>query len=52
MEDGNEITSGDLFRISRAIMKEPEHYAALFYGLPAKLRLEWLKEENLLPAKV
>ena len=48
MEGKDEITGTDLFRISRAIMKESEHYAALFYGLPAKLRLEWLKEENLL----
>jgi hypothetical protein len=48
MESDDEITSTDLFRISRAIMKESEHYAALFFGLPAKLRLEWLQEENLL----
>ena len=48
MESNNEITSTDLFRISRAIMKESEHYAALFFGLPAKLRLEWLRDENLL----
>ena len=48
MESNDEITSTDLFRISRAIMKESEHYAALFFGLPAKLRLEWLRDENLL----
>lgn len=48
MESNNEITSTDLFRISRAIMKETEYYAALFFGLPSKLRLEWLKDENLL----
>lgn len=48
METDNEITSTDLFRISRAIMKETEYYAALFVGLPTKLRLEWLRDENLL----
>ena len=48
MESNDEITSTDLFRISRAIMKESEHYVALFFGLPAKLRLEWLRDENLL----
>jgi len=48
MESNDEITSTELFRISRAIMKESEHYAALFFGLPAKLRLEWLRDENLL----
>ena len=40
MESNNEITSMDLFRISQAIMKESEHYAALFFSLPTKLRLE------------
>jgi hypothetical protein len=48
MESNDEITSTDLFRVSRAIMKESEHYAALFFGLPAKLRLEWLRDEDLL----
>ena len=48
IESDDEITSTDLFHISCAIMKESEHYAALFFGLPAKLRLEWLQEENLL----
>ena len=48
MESNDEITSTDLFHISRAIMKESEHYAALFFGLPAKLRLEQLRDENLL----
>ena len=48
MESNDEITSTELFRISGAIMKESEHYAALFFGLPAKLRLEWLRDENLL----
>ena len=48
MESNDEITSTDLFCISRAIMKESENYAVLFFGLPAKLRLEWLRDENLL----
>lgn len=48
MENNDEITGTELFRISRAIIKESEHYAALFFGLPAKLRREWLREENLL----
>jgi hypothetical protein len=52
MESDDEITSTDLFRISRAIMKESEHYAALFFGLPTKLRLEWLQEENLLSMRL
>ena len=52
MESNNEITSTDLFRISRAIMKETEHYAALFFGLPTKLRLEWLRDENLLHTSI
>ena len=40
IESDDKITSTDLFRISCAIIKESEHYAALFFSLPAKLRLE------------
>jgi hypothetical protein len=39
MERNEEIIDLDLFRISRAIMKEIDNYAALFIGLPAKLRV-------------
>ena len=39
MESNEEITDLELFRISRAIMKETDNYAALFVGLPAKSRL-------------
>lgn len=35
MESNDKITSTDLFWISCAIMKESEHYAALFFGLPS-----------------
>jgi hypothetical protein len=48
MYSNDEITSADFLRISRKIMKESEYYAALFYGLPAKYRLDWLRDENLL----
>ena len=48
MEYNEEIKDTDLFRISRAFIKESEHYAALFFGLPSKLRVAWLEEENLL----
>ena len=40
MESNDEITSTDLFHISRAIMKESEYYVTLFFSLPAKLRFE------------
>ena len=48
IESNNNITSMDLFHISRAIMKESEHYTTLFFNLPAKLRLKWFRDENIL----
>ena len=50
MESNDEITMKDLFRISRFLLPKSGamDYAALFFGLPAQFRVNWLKEENLL----
>ena len=52
MESNDEITMKDLFRISRFLLpksgKSAMDYAALFFGLPAHFRVNWLKEKNLL----
>ena len=48
MKSDGQITGKDFLRISRAFLKESEHYWALFSGMGDDMWLEFLVEENLL----
>ena len=41
------INSKEYFRINRALQKK-DSYAAMFSGMSDSLRMEWLRDENLI----
>jgi len=47
MKMDKSISSKEYFGIVKAFMRE-EHYSALFIGMSADLRMEWLIEEGLI----
>jgi hypothetical protein len=50
MKNDGDITNKDFFRVSRAFLKESDRYVALFFGMSADMRVEWLTDEGLLEA--